>query len=228
MKGERREAKGERREARGERRKAKGERREAKGERQEARRLLRELRKDFAHIGRDLCAGDGLCSTSCPIKINVGDYIHLVREHDMGVAGKTIGYWAGKNLATIGKALTPILSVAHVAKTVIGDKATRVLGKTMHYASGGLVPLWTPSLPKPVTPKDIQTAKEYGSVNGLKGLQDKRVVYFPSCLNQRLSAPGQPLVNDMTELLNKAGSYLPSQYGKPMLRYHMGKQGYAR
>ena len=192
-------------EARGERQEARGERQEAKGERQEARRLLRELRKDFAHIGRDLCAGDGLCSTSCPIKINVGDYIHLVREHDMGVAGKTIGYWAGKNLTTIGKALTPILSVAHVAKTVIGDKATRVLGKTMHYASGGLVPLWTPSLPKPVTQKDIQTAKEYGAVNGLKGLQDKRVVYFPSCLNQRLSAPGQPLVNDMTELLNKAG-----------------------
>jgi D-lactate dehydrogenase len=56
-----------------------------------------------------------------------------------------------------------------------------------------------------VTQKDIQAAKDYGAIHGLKGLQDKRVVYFPSCLNQRLSAPGQPLVNDMTELLNKAG-----------------------
>jgi D-lactate dehydrogenase len=65
--------------------------------------------------------------------------------------------------------------------------------------------LWTPSLPAPVRKKDIQTAKEYGEVHGLKGLSDKRVVYFPSCLNQRLGTPGQPLVNDMTELLNKAG-----------------------
>lgn len=172
---------------------------------QEAKKLLKQLRKDFARLGRDLCAGDGLCSTSCPIKINVGDYIHLVREHDMGATGKVIGRWAGKNLATIGQALTPILGVAGIAKTIIGDKATRLLGKAMHYGSGGLVPLWTPSLPKPVTKKDIQTAKEYGAVHGLKGLQDKRVVYFPSCLNQRLSTPDKPLVNDMTELLNKAG-----------------------
>ena len=173
--------------------------------RREAKILLKQLQKDFARIGRDLCAGDGLCSTSCPIKINVGDYIHLVREHDMGKAGKVIGQWAGKNLATIGKVLTPVLGVAHVAKNVIGDKATRLLGKTMHYGSGGLIPLWTPSLPKPVCSKDIQTAKEYGAVHGLKGLRDKRVVYFPSCLNQRLSSPGKPLINDMTELLNKAG-----------------------
>ncbi|MBR5854857.1 MAG: FAD-binding oxidoreductase [Paludibacteraceae bacterium] len=181
---------------------------EAKGDeamRREARKLLSSLRKDFARLGRDLCAGDGLCSTSCPIKINVGDYIHIVREHDMGSAGKVIGRWAGKNLATIGNALTPILGVAHVAKTIVGDKATRLLGKAMHKASGRLIPLWTPSLPKPVRQKDIKTAKEYGAVHGLKGLQDKRVVYFPSCLNQRLSTADKPLVNDMTELLNKAG-----------------------
>ena len=167
--------------------------------------LEKKLKKEFATIGRDLCAGDGLCSTSCPIKINVGEYIHIVREHDMSGAGKVLGRWAGKNLGTIGTALTGILGVAHVAKTVMGDKLTTLTGKAMHSMSGGLIPLWTPSLPKPVTKKDIKTAIEYGAVNGLKGLRDKRVVYFPSCLNQRLSTPDKPLVNDVTELLNKAG-----------------------
>lgn len=167
--------------------------------------LEKKLKKEFATIGRDLCAGDGLCSTSCPIKINVGEYIHIVREHDMSGAGKVLGRWAGKNLGTIGTALTGILGVAHVAKTVMGDKLTTLTGKAMHTMSGGLIPLWTPSLPKPVTKKDIKTAIEYGAVNGLKGLRDKRVVYFPSCLNQRLSTPDKPLVNDVTELLNKAG-----------------------
>lgn len=167
--------------------------------------LAKRLKADFARIGRDLCAGDGLCSTSCPIKINVGEYIHLVREWDMSPQGKAIGYWAGKNLANIGTALTGILGVANVAKTVLGNKLTTITGKAMHYGSGGLVPLWTPALPRPVGKRDIQTACEYGVVHGLKGLQDKRVVYFPSCLNQRLSTPDKPLVNDMTELLNKAG-----------------------
>ena len=168
-------------------------------------RLAKQLEKDFHRIGRDLCAGDGLCSTSCPIKINVGEYIHLVRERDMGKTGKKIGYWAGQNLANIGSALTGILEVANVAHGVLGDKTTRLLGKAMHYGSGGLVPLWTPSLPRPVRKKEKQIAEEYGIVHGLKGLQDKRVVYFPSCLNQRLGSGKKPLINDMTELLNKAG-----------------------
>ena len=176
-----------------------------KAKKREAKKLLSSLEKDFRRIGRDLCAGDGLCSTSCPIKINVGDYIHLVREHDMSAAGKQLGYWAGKNLAGIGTALTGLLEVANVAHSVLGDKATRLLGKAMHYGSGGLVPLWTPSLPRPVRKKEKQKAIDYGVVNGLKGLQDKRVVYFPSCLNQRLGSGKKPLINDMTELLNKAG-----------------------
>ena len=173
--------------------------------RREAKKLLRSLEKDFRKIGRDLCAGDGLCSTSCPIKINVGEYIHLVREKDMRGAGKKIGYWAGKNLAGIGAALTGILEVANVAHNILGDKATRLLGKAIYYGSGGLVPLWTPSLPRSVRKKERKIAIEYGLVNGLKGLQDKRVVYFPSCLNQRLGSGDKPLINDMTELLNKAG-----------------------
>ena len=168
-------------------------------------RLAKQLEKDFRKIGRDLCAGDGLCSTSCPIKINVGDYIHLVREKDMSQAGKKLGYWAGKNLAGIGTALTGMLKVANIAKSVLGKQGTTLMGKAMHYGSGGLVPLWTPSLPRPVRKKEKQTAIEYGAVNGLKGLQDKRVVYFPSCLNQRLGSGEKPLINDMTELLNKAG-----------------------
>ena len=167
--------------------------------------LAKQLEKDFAKIGRDLCAGDGLCSTSCPLKINVGDYIHMVREHDMSNGGKALGYWAGQNLSSIGSALTGILEVANVAHNVLGDKATRLIGKAMHYASGGLVPLWTPSLPRPVRRKEKQAAIDYGAAHGLKGLHDKRVVYFPSCLNQRLGSGDKPLINDMTELLNKAG-----------------------
>ena len=168
-------------------------------------RLAKQLEKDFTKIGRDLCAGDGLCSTSCPLKINVGDYIHLVREHDMSNGGRALGYWAGQNLSSIGSALTGILEVANVAHNVLGDKATRLIGKAMHYASGGLVPLWTPSLPRPVRRKEKQAAIDYGAAHGLKGLHDKRVVYFPSCLNQRLGSGDKPLINDMTELLNKAG-----------------------
>ena len=167
--------------------------------------IAKQLEKDFRHIGRALCAGDGLCSTSCPVGINVGDYIHLLREQALTKSEKRFGYWAGEHLSDIGGMLASVLSVAHAAKTVLGDKMTTIVGKGLYYGSGKNIPLWTPSLPRPVRAKAIRIAREYGVVHGLKGLTDKRVVYFPSCLNQRLGSGKTPLINDMTEVLNKAG-----------------------
>lgn len=167
--------------------------------------IAKQLDKDFRHIGRALCAGDGLCSTSCPVGINVGDYIHLLREQALTKSEKRFGYWAGEHLSDIGGMLTSVLGVAHAAKIVLGDKMTTIVGKGLYYGSGKNIPLWTPSLPRPVRAKAIRIAREYGVVHGLKGLTDKRVVYFPSCLNQRLGSGKTPLINDMTEVLNKAG-----------------------
>lgn len=167
--------------------------------------IAKQLDKDFRHIGRALCAGDGLCSTSCPVGINVGDYIHLLREQALTKSEKSFGYWAGAHLSDIGGMLTSVLGMAHAAKTVLGDKMTTIVGKGLYYGSGKNIPLWTPSLPRPVRAKAIRIAREYGVVHGLKGLTDKRVVYFPSCLNQRLGSGKTPLINDMTEVLNKAG-----------------------
>ena len=167
--------------------------------------IAKQLEKDFRHIGRALCAGDGLCSTSCPVGINVGDYIHLLREQALTKGEKRLGYWAGEHLSEVGDMLTGVLGVAHVAKCVLGDKMTAIVGKGLYYGSGKNLPLWTPSLPRPVRKRAIEIAREYGVVHGLKGLTDKRVVYFPSCLNQRLGSGKTPLINDMTEVLNKAG-----------------------
>ena len=41
---------------------------------------LANLEKDFKYLGNQTCAGDGLCSTSCPMKINVGELIHEIRQ----------------------------------------------------------------------------------------------------------------------------------------------------
>lgn len=178
---------------------------ESEGKKQEA----QALRKQFRSIGKNLCAGDGLCSTSCPLKINVGELIHELRAQEMSTGNQAIGVWAGHNLAAIGKGLTGILQVANVAHAVLGDTVMSAVCKGIHYGSGKMIPLWTPSMPQPVSARTIQAAKDYHLVHGLQGLQDKRVVYFPSCLNQRLGTTrndkGAATITDMTELMNKAG-----------------------
>lgn len=165
------------------------------------------LTRAFRHMGKDLCAGDGLCSTSCPIKINVGEYIHLLREQEMSAAGKRLGRLAANKFGVVGGAVGSVLSLANFARNVMGAPAMSVICKGLHYGSGKAIPLWTSAIPATVKKKHIVRAKDYQHP---LGLQDLRVVYFPSCLNQRLGQTKgdntrQPLVNEMTELLNKAG-----------------------
>lgn len=163
---------------------------------------LKELEHDFVYAGEKSCAGDGLCATSCPVGINVGDYIHFLRDKKLensNVAQK-IGQWTADNFSTLSFGLKTTLGVAYATRSLIGKNTMSGLTKGLRVVSGNNIPLWTPSLPKPAhKPQKQETTK-----NPLK------VVYFPSCLNQMMGAshddPDQtPLMEKMIGLLNKAG-----------------------
>ena len=159
---------------------------------------LKRLERQFVYYGNETCAGDGLCSTSCPMKINVGEMIHDLRAERLpkGSMGYKIGDYAADNLYRVEKVLRPVLTAAGAVQTVIGNSATRSIGKVMHKAG---LPLWTPSLP----------GAHYSGKHTLK-CGPKKVVYFPSCINQTMgTAKTDPvkvdLVDKMVELLQKAG-----------------------
>ena len=38
------------------------------------------LEKQYRYPGNQTCAGDGLCSMSCPMGINTGDLTHIIRQ----------------------------------------------------------------------------------------------------------------------------------------------------
>ena len=160
---------------------------------------LHSLEKGFKYLGNETCAGDGLCSTSCPMHINTADLIHDVRQANLpkGSAGYKLGQWCANNLSTLEGGLRPMLNLANGVKYVIGDKATNAVGRGMH-ALG--LPLWTSALPK--------AAK---TAVGAQPRAPRRVVYFPSCLNQTFGATTEKgvktegLIQVMTRLCNKAG-----------------------
>ena len=166
-----------------------------------ARRQADELVKEFRSIGKDLCAGDGLCATSCPLGINTGKLIHEIRGRELGLLGRQVGVMAAHHLNAVAKGPQVALAAASLGRAVLGNTVMGGLCKGLHKVSGGAIPLWTPSVPAPrfaapVAPKADETAR--------------RVVYFPSCLNQRLGkTPGQKgakdTITDTLELLAKAG-----------------------
>jgi D-lactate dehydrogenase len=160
---------------------------------------LSRLKKQFKYYGNETCAGDGLCSTSCPMNINVGEMIHDMRAESLpkGSFGYKVGDFSARNFAPIKGTLRGMLSLAQVGQMVLGDGGVRVVGKALHKFG---IPLWTPSLP----------AAHYSHEYDMPEKSNKKVVYFPSCINQTMgTAKNDPsrmnLVDKMVQFLKKAG-----------------------
>ena len=161
------------------------------------------LKRQYKYYGDQTCATDGLCSTSCPMKINTGELTHLIRQMDMleSKAGYRAGEFAANHMAGIKKGLRVVLDVANLGHSVLGTKAMSGICGALHKAG---MPLWTPAMPRK------KSQPKPGSHVGNAAADDLKVVYFPSCINQTMGlskgAPvSQSLVDVTCQLLNKAG-----------------------
>lgn len=168
---------------------------------------LQALQKQYSYAGEQTCAGDGLCSMSCPMHINTGDLTHDIRgrqwAHDG--FGYRVGAFVANHFAGVKWGLRVLLRLADTAHVVLNTKAMNAIAGLAHRIPG--VPLWTPAMPRMLKqPAERDIVTEPDSV-----VMDKRcVVYFPSCINQtmgpaRKSPDEMALVNKMISLLHKAG-----------------------
>ncbi|WP_443777166.1 FAD-binding and (Fe-S)-binding domain-containing protein [Bacteroides clarus] len=159
------------------------------------------LEKQYRYPGNQTCAGDGLCSMSCPMGINTGDLTHVIRQEEIpqGSFGYKVGNFAANHFAGIKNTLRPVLGLADFGHSVLGTKAMSSITKGMHNAFG--IPLWTPAMPK---------AFKTNSQLSTPAPRQNKVVYFPSCINQTMGLPKkspveQALVSKMIALLQKGG-----------------------
>ncbi|WP_347081233.1 FAD-linked oxidase C-terminal domain-containing protein, partial [Bacteroides uniformis] len=70
------------------------------------------LEKQYRYPGNQTCAGDGLCSMSCPMGINTGDLTHIIRQEALpkGSLGYKAGDFVANHFAGVKSALRPVLS----------------------------------------------------------------------------------------------------------------------
>ena len=171
----------------------------------DARRKAAELERDFRRVGRDLCAGDGLCSTACPVGINTGDLIHVIRGREMPILNRGIAAFSASNLPFVAGCAAMMLNLASLGRRVLGERLMASVCRSLHRFSFGLVPLWTPAVPGCESMKAMRRRGE-AAMSGSSRASGK-VVYFPSCINQRMGAAKgeRPVVEEMMELLGKAG-----------------------
>ena len=167
---------------------------------------LRTLEKEYSYAGEQTCAGDGLCSTSCPMGINVADLTHQLRRVNMPAGSFGHGFWnfVAGHYAGVKSGLRGALRMATAGETVLGDLAMSGLCRWLHNAIR--IPLWTPA-----TPKAYNIPKSLRALVSSAVVSTSKVVYFPSCINQMMGLPkhhhavDKPLVEEMVSLLTKAG-----------------------
>ena len=171
------------------------------------------LRKQYKYYGDQTCATDGLCSTSCPMKINTGELTHLIRQMDMNnsTLGYQVGEFAANHMAGIKSGLRVVLDVAHAAHVTLGPKLMTNVCRTMNKMG---LPLWTTAMPKKrrqPKPSDLTQFIIEKSIPQHEGRHsDLKVVYFPSCINQTMGQSKQggkkhDLVDEVIQLMAKAG-----------------------
>ena len=169
------------------------------------------LEQQYHYYGNQTCAADGLCATSCPMKINTGHLTHLLRQINSNKSKieYAIGDLTAKHMPECETAVKGLLTAAHLAHTVIGTKAMSAICETANKAG---LPLWTPAMPKPnhINKKKLAGRNTIVETARKDKDEDLKVVYFPSCLNQTMGvAKGAPIKQTVSQeickVLNRAG-----------------------
>ena len=171
---------------------------EASGENPDREKILREL---YQYQGIDTCAGDGLCSMACPVDIDTGRMMKVLRERSMGATAIKVADLAANHFGAVSTATRLGLRSANLVHTVLGTSVMQGLASHARKLSGNRIPLWNPYMP---------TATTLSTQNNHYGSENPPVVYFPSCAS-RTMAPArgdpehEPLPLKFEGLLRKAG-----------------------
>ena len=174
---------------------------------------LATLKKQYKYYGDQTCATDGLCSTSCPMKINTGELTHLIRQMDMNdnPTGYKVGEFAANHMASIKSSLRVVLDVAHAAHITLGPTLMTSICRGMNKMG---MPLWTTAMPKkhrqPKKSDLTQIIIEKSIPHKEESHSELKVVYFPSCINQTMGqskhgGKKHDLVDEVIQLMTKAG-----------------------
>lgn len=160
-----------------------------------------ELIDSFKYYGEETCATDGLCAISCPVGIDTGKLIKQLRADDISPTGNTVAKVLANRLSLVLSVMKIALNVVHFWHIILGTPTVEYLAKTKKKIFGKNFPLWNKWMPKAAD-------KLLPEVNSFEN--EKKVVYFPSCISRSMGNPKGSKTNESLttvthRLLLKAG-----------------------
>lgn len=155
------------------------------------------LRADYVWDAVATCAGDSMCQTACPVKIDTGVLMKELRAASHGATARALARATAARVGTVHALARIGLRLARVARALPGG-ATVLEGVSAlgNAAAPELIPRLRRELPLPAAAPPLPTL--------VPGAAD--VVYFPSCLTRLLAAEdGASSADAVVEVLRLAG-----------------------
>jgi D-lactate dehydrogenase len=157
---------------------------------------------DFEYDGIDTCAGDSMCQTSCPVKIDTGALIKEAKAAALSPPARGVAALAARHFGLTASLVRSGLRIADVVRALpMGRQAMDALTEVLHRTAPSLVPHLASDVELPRPAPRLPSPVDSGA---------RTVVYFPSCLTRLIgSLPSEGAVTDpgraMAEVLQWAG-----------------------
>ena len=153
----------------------------------------------------ETCAGDGLCATRCPVGIDTGQMVRVLRSGRRGAASRRLAAWVDGHMAGVSAALRLGLGAAHRTSRLVGEVPLERLSSGIRRLSGGRIPEWHRWIPR--------GGRKVSNADALKKSNapiNKRCVYFSACVSRGMGTAvhdreSRSLYEVMLALLGKAG-----------------------
>ena len=136
--------------------------------------MLRALRRDYAYMGLETCATDGMCERACPVDINTGDLVKGFRAEQHSARTESAAVAVARRYAVVERLARLAVRAGRTTASVLGQRSMIGVTDLMRAVSStDLVPGWDPDMPPPA-PARLPRTSSVGA----------QVVYLPSCLNR--------------------------------------------
>ncbi|MCW2317153.1 D-lactate dehydrogenase [Rhodoblastus acidophilus] len=157
---------------------------------------LAAMERDYLYAGDTTCAACSLCSTVCPLEIDVGRYTRSLRAERRGPVAKTIASAAAQHFGVVTTLARAGLAVGAAAEAVVGTAALKAVSGAANKVLG--TPKWSAAMPRRARPAPAPEAGE-----GIPAL------FFESCASRTMGpAKGdesEPLASVAARVFARAG-----------------------
>ncbi|KAL6050120.1 D-lactate dehydrogenase [Balamuthia mandrillaris] len=145
---------------------------------------LESFEATFRYQGDSTCAADGMCSTSCPVKINTGELIKLHRDSNRTLRQNQMADWVADHFDTVTTTARRLLSVVDATHRVVGPAPIQAISKLTNRLSGRMLPEWNTHVPRPAPPIPKSCLLPQHPTATTATAEKLKVVYFPCCANR--------------------------------------------